>query len=141
MSSLLLTGAGSLTSAGIAPVAPVVVSASVAADGVTLTLTFDKAVNLHTGFALRRVTPTSGLFAKNYTSGDGTTAKVFTVILTTVKFGDVVVLDYTPGDVVDLTGNPLQMFTDFPVTNLVLAGDPAFRSFVGLAFGGARSAN
>jgi hypothetical protein len=94
---------------------PIVLSATVLPGGLSYSVTFNQAVTGTDLFEL--FINGSGPINQAYLSGDGTATLVFEIDTEVVQ-GDVVTLNYTPGDVVSVaTGNPLEAFTDFPVTN------------------------
>lgn len=102
--------AGINANGGNAPTGPELVSATVAANGTTWTLVFDKAVTGSLGFE------SSFAITLVYASGDGTSTLVFTG--SAVLYEDYAdSLNYTPGDVEDLAGNPLAEFFGASVTN------------------------
>lgn len=92
---------------------PILLSATINADGDELTLVFDEPVTGNAGFTLAM---TGGAATLAYSSGDGTTTLVFTTSRTIYAL-ESGTLAYTPGDVEDLNGNPLAAFTVFAVTN------------------------
>lgn len=94
---------------------PIVLAAVVLEDGNTIQVTFNQAVTGQIGF---NTTINAVQFNLEYNSGEGSNTYIFIIDGPTVGEGDVVLLNYTPGDVVSVaTGNPLEAFVDFPVTN------------------------
>jgi hypothetical protein len=94
---------------------PIVLSAAVDGTGGLIEITFNQNV---TGQTLFDITINGIQFSIDYDSGDGSSVYSYLIDGATVSQGDVVLLNYTPGDVVSVaTGNPLEAFTDFPVTN------------------------
>lgn len=100
--------------------APTITSASLGTDGTTLTLGADENCTGLVGFTLRRSAGSQiavsalGLADDTWT---GTAAQVFN--------GETVVLDYAPGNVQDLAGNPLAAFTGMAVTNNSTVSQPS----------------
>lgn len=94
--------------------APSLVSATVGASGLTLTLVFNETVAGHTGFTLNS---DGGAVTATYSSGDGTTTAVFN-LNRTISDAETLDLDYTPGNVHSAaTGAPLAAISDGAVTN------------------------
>ena len=99
--------------------APTLSSADV--DGTTLTLVFNKAVNVGVGgsggFDVDGATAGDNL-AATYSSGSGSNTLIFT-LSAAANAGDTLNLDYVqPGDgIEDTSGNDLESFTDAAVTN------------------------
>lgn len=92
-------------------VIPTLVSATIVDD--QLTLVFDEEVTGHEGFLVT----IGGLdFNVTYVSGEGTTTLLFTADSGAGE-GEVVTLDYTPGDVNSGAECPLAPIDDFAVTN------------------------
>lgn len=93
---------------------PIVLSAAVTGAGNTLEIVFNQPVTGQNGFVIK---VNGGVISIGFGGGEGT--NTYTIDLDTmVVEGDVVTLDYSPGNVVSVaTGNPLEAFTDFPVTN------------------------
>jgi len=90
---------------------PELTSATVAGDGETVTLVFTEPVTVSgAGFEL------SGSNALTYSSGSGTDTLVLTADAP-VFVGEVVTLDYTPGNCADLAGNALAAISGAAVTN------------------------
>lgn len=98
--------------------APTLVSATVAADGDTLTLVFSRAINLGSGSTFTVTDETNGENVPVYTSGSGTTTLVF-ALPETVQTGDTVTLDFVqPGNGWQGTdGHDVASITDGAVTN------------------------
>jgi hypothetical protein len=95
---------------------PIVLSAVIQEDGTSVLITFNQAVagSLGFSFTINGDAP----HGTSYQSGDGTTQLVLGIEDSNIVQGDVVLMSYTPGNVVSVaTGNPLESFTDFPVTN------------------------
>lgn len=109
---------------GLAP--PTLVSAVLASDGRTLTLTFDRAAFNHSGFGLAS---TTGVKTLTYSSGDGTTAKVFTVSRT-VGSTESVVVSYTPGNVASANGVAMAAFSETVTNNSTQTTAGSTQTFV-----------
>lgn len=95
--------------------APTLASATIDATGLILTLVFNEAVDGHAGFTLS----SAGGRTLTYTSGDGTTSKVF-AISSAVTSDLSPTLNYTPGDVEDLSPegpNAMLIFSAAEITN------------------------
>lgn len=92
------------------PPIPTLVSAVVASDGVTLTLTFDLSMTGSTGF-----TPKVGGVSRSFTIAGAGTTRVLT-LSSVVYSGETVTLDYVPGDM-QSGGQSLGGFIGFSVTN------------------------
>lgn len=95
---------------------PIVLSATITPDGLNMQIVFNQAVDGHDGFS---ATINGNPLGLAYSSGDGTTTLTLEID-TPVTDGDVVLLSYDQnlGNVVSAaTGNILESFTDFPVTN------------------------
>jgi hypothetical protein len=94
---------------------PIVLSAVILEDGSTVQITFNQAVTGTTGFFFT-VDGVERSFT--YQSGDGTAVYEYLLDDAPIVEGEVVLMDYTPGGIVSVaTGNPLEAFTDFSVTN------------------------
>jgi hypothetical protein len=94
---------------------PIVLSATVLPGGLSYSVTFNQAVTGTDLFEL--FINGGGPINQAYVSGDGTSTLIFEIDTEVVE-GDVVTLNYTPGNVVSVaTGDPLEAFTDFPVNN------------------------
>src|SRR5688572_5713798 len=94
---------------------PIVLSATVLEDGNTVQITFNQPVTGTSGFFFT-VDGVERSFT--YQAGDGTAIYEYLLDDAPIVQGEVVLIDYTPGGVVSVaTGNPLEAFTDFPVTN------------------------
>ena len=95
--------------------APVLVSATVAANGTTLTLVFDQRMTATSwsGFAL---SGTFGASTPTYVSGDLGNTVVFT-LSRTVGVTETVTIAYVPGVVKNLTADALAAFSGTAVTN------------------------
>lgn len=99
-----------------APVAPFFVSAVVAANGTTLTVTYNQAVTGHVG----HVFVADGEFTgpPTYVSGEGTTSLVYTLFNTTVYAGQTCLISYaSAGGDINHLGTEVQDYTAFAVTN------------------------
>jgi hypothetical protein len=98
--------------------APTLVSATIAADGLTWALVFSEAVTGLAGYVAEFTLDGSVLGADflNYQSGNGTATLAFTGNSPIVT-AEVVTLDYTGPLVEDLAGNDLANFAGFSVTN------------------------
>lgn len=92
--------------------APTLTSATVAANGTTVTLVFSETVTGGTGFTLDN----PGVVTLTYSSGSGTSTLVFTAG-STINQSDIPVLDYTPGNIVDGASNALASISNAAVTN------------------------
>lgn len=94
---------------------PIVLSATVLEDATDILITFNQAVQGHTGFIF---TVNGNPVDYNYQNFAGTDQLQIALQDVTIVEGDVVLMSYAPGDVVSVsTGNPLEAFSDFPVTN------------------------
>lgn len=97
--------------------APTEASATVAANGTALTVVFAEPVRGFAaganGFAL---TPSGAAATLTYVSGDDSTSIVFT-ISRVIGSTETLTLAYTPGVIVDDSGNPLAAFSGAAVTN------------------------
>lgn len=94
---------------------PEVLSATIGANGVTLTVVFDEVVTGTSGFTLD---PTGADVTLNYSSGSGSTTYIYTISRTILESPtETAVLDYSAGTVVDLAGNSPATIVDFAVTN------------------------
>jgi hypothetical protein len=94
---------------------PIVLSATVLPGGLSYSVTFNQAVTGTNLFEL--FINGGGPINQAYFSGEGTNTLIFEIDTEIVE-GDVVTLNYTPGNVVSVsTGDPLEAFTDFPVAN------------------------
>jgi head-tail adaptor len=96
--------------------APTLTSATIAADGVTLTLVFDEEVTDDASFAGFTLSGTFGAATATYSSGKGSDEIVLTVSRE-IGLTETVTLDYTPGTVEDWAGNALAAFSGTAVTN------------------------
>lgn len=94
---------------------PTLQTATIAADGVTLTLVFSEAVNVSTGSGFS-VADSSGSMTPTYQSGSGTSNIVFS-LPRVVQQSDSVTLAYSGSTVADVAGNALATISDFAVTN------------------------
>lgn len=90
-----------------------VTSVTLAANGETLTVILNKAVNNYTGFT---ITPSGSAATLSYSSGDGTNTLVFTTSRTMYS-NEIITMNYTPGNVEDLQGNLLDTVSGVVVTN------------------------
>jgi len=104
------------------PTAPVMDSATLAADGETLTLVFDQAVTQGTGYADTDIDVDASVTGNNisvtYSSGDGTDTHIYT-LGSVVNSGETVDLDFN-GDADSLengTGDDLAAIVSGAVTN------------------------
>lgn len=79
-------------------------------DSTELVLKFREPVSGRTGFSL------NGPITVEYVRGNETDTLVFAVA-EPIRVGQVVTLDYVPGDITDDAGNALAAFSNFPVTN------------------------
>jgi hypothetical protein len=93
-----------------------VVSAGIAADGDTVTITLNRAVTGHTGFTLA---PSGAAATLTYSSGDATDTLVFAASRE-IEYDETVTL--SGGGIQDAAGVVLASFTDFPMSNLSLIG-------------------
>lgn len=94
---------------------PIVLSATILEDGNTVQITFNQAVTGTSGFFFT-VDGVERSFT--YQAGEGTAVYEYVLDDAPIVEGEEVLMDYTPGGVVSVTtGNPLEAFTDFPVTN------------------------
>jgi hypothetical protein len=97
---------------------PTLLSATIDATGLVLTLVFSEAVTSPVeGYASFTIDPSGGAAVIEITDAPGSTLGFS--INREIAEGETVTLDYTPGDIEDLAGNPLAAITDFPVTNNV----------------------
>jgi hypothetical protein len=97
--------------------APTLASATVAADGTTVTLAFSEAVTAAAWADLFSIEGTvTTLQFLQYTSGSGSATVVFEV-LDPIQEGETVTLDYVGPGVEDMVGNDLANITDAAVTN------------------------
>lgn len=95
---------------------PIVLSAIIQEDGNTVLITFNQAVTGSSSALFFTVDGVERTFS--YQGGEGTS--VYEILLDDAPIveGEVVLMDYTPGAIVSVaTGNPLEAFVDFPVTN------------------------
>lgn len=113
-------GAG-ITEYSLGSVNPTLVSATLAADGVTLSLLFSRAITatINTGVT---VTPSSGSATATYASGTTTTTLVYTIsraISSTANGGSLTVSYTQPGNGLEATddGQDVLGFTNTPVIN------------------------
>lgn len=94
---------------------PIVLSATVDESGNNIEITFNQNV---TGQVLFDITIDGVPFNIDYDSGEGGSVYSYIIDGHTVVSGEVVLLNYSPGNIVSVsTGNPLEAFVDFPVTN------------------------
>lgn len=112
-------------------VAPTVLSATIGTNGATLTIVFSEAVVFSAGFSLNAVGSPSLIIG----SGTGSATYVYNIGSPAVLAGAVVTLDYTPGNVADLAGNPLAAFSNAPVTNNSTVPEPGTFSRTAAASG------
>jgi hypothetical protein len=92
---------------------PVAQSATIASSGTSLSVAFDKPV---TGSTVITLSATGGAVTATYASGDETDTLVFT-LSRTVESGESVTVDYSPGNIEDLTANALEAFSGLSVAN------------------------
>lgn len=92
--------------------APVLLSAVVMSGGEELHLTFSQPVFGQNGFVPNYAGPPDLV----YISGEGTTTYVY-VFDPPITPGESITLDYTPGNIVNALGVPMEAFVDFPVDN------------------------
>lgn len=94
---------------------PIVLSATILGDASSVLITFNQSVNGFTGFTFT-VNGTPATYT--YQDFTGTNQLQLQLEDTTIVDGDVILMSYVPGDVVSVaTGNPLEAFSNFPVTN------------------------
>lgn len=130
-----LSGLGGLIGGAAADVtAPTLDSATIDSSGVNWVFTLSETVVGHTGF-----TPTAsgGAVTLSYLGGDGTSVLVFTGSRS-IQFGETVTLDYAPGDVQDVPGNPLAAFSGVSVVNGSISGASNPKSQPRFGFAGQR---
>lgn len=108
-----ITVANGIITAIVTDPIPQLSSASVDATGTAFTLVFSEPVTGHAGFVL---TASGGASSLTYAAGNGTDTFTFTLGRTIVA-DEVLTLAYVPGDAEDATGNALEAFSGFAVTN------------------------
>lgn len=96
---------------------PTLTSATIAADGDSISLLFDEAVTGDAGFTL--VAPSA--VTMTYASGDGTNTLVYS-LSRTIDHAESILLNYTAGDVTDIATNALATISNRLVVNESLVG-------------------
>lgn len=104
-------------------------SATIAADGLTLTLSFDVAVKIGSGGSggviVRAEAPTNAAVSATYSSGSGTTSLEFALDSEFYKTENVFLYYTQPGDGIEnnATGEDITSITAFSITNNSNVGD------------------